>query len=42
MDTIITKNLNLSHYPIRQYWLDIGNHDDFEKAQKDIAHIKWE
>ncbi len=41
MDAVIAKGLNLRHYPIRQYWLDIGNHEDFEKAQKDIAHINW-
>lgn len=39
MDLVLKSNKNLVHYPIRGYWLDIGNQEDFEKAQKDIAHI---
>lgn len=27
------------NYPIINYWLDIGKHDDYEKAQEDIKHI---
>lgn len=42
MDDVMKSKKKLIHYPIRQYWLDIGKHDDFEKAQKDIAHIKWD
>lgn len=26
-------------FPIHEYWLDIGRHDDFEKAQKDIYSL---
>ena len=32
----------LMHYPIRSYWLDIGKHEDYEKAQKDISHIDFD
>ena len=42
MEAVIKNNLKLIHYPIRSYWLDIGNHKDFEKAQMDIAHINWD
>jgi dTDP-glucose pyrophosphorylase len=42
MEDIINSGKKLIHYPIRSYWLDIGKHEDFEKAQKDIAHINWE
>ena len=42
MEDVIDKGLNLIHYPIRSYWLDIGKHKDFEKAQRDIAHINWD
>jgi len=41
MEDVIARSNNLIHYPIRGYWLDIGKHKDFEKAQKDIAHIDW-
>ncbi|MFV0226382.1 nucleotidyltransferase family protein [Empedobacter falsenii] len=40
MDKILEMNLNLVTYPINGYWLDIGKHDDFKKAQEDIKHIK--
>ena len=42
MDMVIKSNKKLIHYPIRSYWLDIGKHEDFEKAQKDIAHIDFD
>lgn len=42
MDKVVELGKNLMHYPIRSYWLDIGKPEDFEKAQKDIAHIKWD
>jgi len=28
-------------YPIRQYWLDIGKPEDFQKAQEDIKKIRF-
>ncbi|MFU1858160.1 nucleotidyltransferase family protein [Sphingobacterium sp. NGMCC 1.201703] len=40
MDRVIEMNLNLITYPINGYWLDIGKHEDFKKAQEDIKHIK--
>jgi len=40
MDKILAMDLNLVTYPINGYWLDIGKHDDFKKAQEDIKHIK--
>lgn len=40
MDKIILESQsNLIHYPILSYWLDIGKHQDFIKAQEDIKHI---
>jgi len=41
MDKIIlTDGLDLVHYPLLGYWLDIGKHNDYIKAQEDIQHIK--
>ncbi|MBE8722048.1 nucleotidyltransferase family protein [Sphingobacterium pedocola] len=40
MDRILEMNLKLITYPINGYWLDIGKHEDFKKAQEDIKHIK--
>lgn len=42
LNDAIEKGYNVVHYPIRTYWLDIGKHADYEKAQRDIAHIKFE
>jgi dTDP-glucose pyrophosphorylase len=40
MDILLNeKNDSLTHYPILGYWLDIGRHSDYLKAQEDIKHI---
>lgn len=41
MEFMIKKGLKVSSYPLRGYWLDIGKHEDFKKAQEDIHHIKF-
>lgn len=41
MDRILEMNLKLITYPINGYWLDIGKHEDFKKAQEDIKHIRF-
>ena len=40
MERVLEMNLKLVTYPINGYWLDIGKHEDFKKAQEDIKHIK--
>lgn len=42
MDKVVAERKKLIHYPILSYWLDIGKHEDFDKAQKDIAHIDFD
>jgi dTDP-glucose pyrophosphorylase len=41
MERVLEMNLKLVTYPINGYWLDIGNHDDYKKAQEDIKHIRF-
>jgi NDP-sugar pyrophosphorylase family protein len=41
MELMIGKGKKVLHYPILGYWLDIGKHEDFAKAQNDIRHIKF-
>ena len=36
---LINLNLKVYSYPLTEYWLDIGNHDDFKKAQNDIKNL---
>lgn len=40
MDKMLEMDNKLITYPINGYWLDIGKHEDFKKAQEDIKHIK--
>ncbi|UCS93246.1 nucleotidyltransferase family protein [Echinicola marina] len=40
MDKILAMDRKLVTFPINGYWLDIGKHEDFKKAQEDIKHLK--
>ncbi|HWV71940.1 MAG TPA: nucleotidyltransferase family protein [Pseudosphingobacterium sp.] len=41
MELIIKEKYKVVSYPLAGYWLDVGKHEDFEKAQKDIKQIKF-
>lgn len=41
MEALYSKDKKVLNYPILDYWLDIGKHHDFEKAQNDIKYIKF-
>ena len=41
MEELIKNDLKVISYPFVGYWLDVGKHEDFEKAQKDINYIKF-
>lgn len=41
MQNLINLNFKVISYPFLGYWLDIGKHDDFEKAQIDIKNFKF-
>ena len=41
IDTLLENNETVVGFPIMEYWLDIGKHDDFQKAQQDIAERRW-
>jgi len=34
------KNMTSVAFPIREYWLDIGRHDDLDQARREIREIK--
>lgn len=40
MEKLIDEKKKVSHFPIRGYWLDIGNAQNYAKAQDDIRFIK--
>lgn len=37
---LVEQGKKVVHFAIPGYWLDIGKHQDFEKAQEDIKHLK--
>ncbi len=39
MDELIKKDLKVISFPFSGYWLDVGKHEDFEKAQNDIKYM---
>lgn len=39
IEKLISLSKKVISYPISCYWLDIGKHDDFKKAQKDILNF---
>jgi NDP-sugar pyrophosphorylase family protein len=40
MDALIADGKKVVNYPILGYWLDIGGHEAFNKAQEDIRHLE--
>lgn len=40
MEELIADGKKVLTFPIYGYWLDVGKHEDFNKAQEDIKYIK--
>jgi dTDP-glucose pyrophosphorylase/predicted transcriptional regulator len=38
-ELLITEEMETAVFPIREYWLDIGRIDDFERAQMDFSDV---
>lgn len=41
METLIKNGNKVISYPLAGYWLDIGRHEDYNKAQKDILTVNF-
>ncbi len=41
IEKLIELDRKVINYPILGYWLDIGKHEDFQKAQEDVKHLKF-
>jgi NDP-sugar pyrophosphorylase family protein len=41
IDELISKNKKVVSFSLDGYWLDVGKHDDYKKAQIDIEKIKF-
>ncbi len=42
LDIMIKEKKTVLSYPHTGYWLDVGRHEDFEKAQRDIKYLNLE
>ena len=38
---LISKNKKVVSFSLDGYWLDVGKHDDYNKAQIDVKKIKF-
>lgn len=41
MEKLIQEGKKVVSYPLSGYWLDIGKHEDYEKAQRDLEQIRF-
>ena len=41
MEELVNDKKNVISYPLIGYWLDVGKHEDFEKAQEDIKRVQF-
>ncbi|SMP47673.1 CBS domain-containing protein [Neorhodopirellula lusitana] len=41
IEQLIADGKKVVSFPVIEYWLDIGQHEDFEKAQVDIQAKRW-
>ena len=39
MEALIAEGHKVGYYPLLGYWLDVGKHEDYRKAQEDIKHL---
>ena len=39
IDTLIAKQFKIIRYPLTGYWIDIGKHEDYQKAQDLVKHL---
>jgi NDP-sugar pyrophosphorylase family protein len=37
VERLLQANRTVVSFPIREYWMDIGQHNDYEQAQKDFG-----
>ena len=40
IQSLITEGRKVCAFPLREYWVDIGEHADYERAQQDVREGK--
>ncbi len=41
IDQLLSDGQVVTCFPIVEYWLDIGRHEDFQKAEQDMRELRW-
>jgi len=41
INSLLASGETVVGFPVMEYWLDIGKHDDFQKAQEDVNRVRW-
>lgn len=41
IELLLADDCKVTSYPMQEYWLDIGKHEDFSQAQEDIKYLKF-
>jgi dTDP-glucose pyrophosphorylase/CBS domain-containing protein len=41
IDRLLEENRPVASFPIVEYWLDVGRHDDYSRAQQDALDRRW-
>jgi dTDP-glucose pyrophosphorylase len=41
IEMLLTREGYVASFPIVEYWLDIGQPEDFQQAQADVAQMRW-
>jgi NDP-sugar pyrophosphorylase family protein len=41
LSLLIREKYKVISFPLRGYWMDIGKHEDYKKAQEDFSYIKF-
>ena len=39
VNTLVSKGRRVVGFPIHEYWLDIGQHDDYQQAERDLSEM---
>lgn len=41
IEHVIDDGGKVASFPVIEYWLDIGQHEDFDRAQRDVKQLRW-
>ena len=41
INRLLAHDRRVGCFPIFEYWIDIGQHDDFQQAQRDATQLRW-